>query len=232
MPWPIRFGPLPRMSTAGLVRGRDLGLLVVARVVVRRRGGELGRAGVDGLEDRSHAECMAHAADHVLGACRGGPRAGRRRTHGAWPAAAACASASARRARRGRSRRAAPAGRRTTGRCRSPSDTSAPVAPARIASSTRCSRPRAAACAASSVLGLVAPGRRASRSSAPLRSSDRNAFCSASVKLRPIAIASPTLFMCVVRIGSAAGELLEREPRHLDDHVVERRLEARGRLAR
>ncbi len=33
----------------------------------------------------------------------------------------------------------------------------------------------------------------------------RSAFCSASVKLRPIAIASPTDFMCVVRLGSAVG---------------------------
>ncbi len=36
-------------------------------------------------------------------------------------------------------------------------------------------------------------------------SSDRSAFCSASVKLRPIAIASPTDFMWVVSVGSAAG---------------------------
>ncbi len=38
-----------------------------------------------------------------------------------------------------------------------------------------------------------------------LLSSERSAFCSASVKLRPMAIASPTDFMCVVRIGSASG---------------------------
>ena len=37
------------------------------------------------------------------------------------------------------------------------------------------------------------------------RSSDRSAFCRASVKLRPIAIASPTDFMCVVRVASAPG---------------------------
>jgi hypothetical protein len=36
-------------------------------------------------------------------------------------------------------------------------------------------------------------------------SSERSAFCSASVKLRPIAIASPTDFMCVVERGSAPG---------------------------
>ena len=60
-------------------------------------------------------------------------------------------------------------------------------------------------------------------------SSERSAFCSASVKLRPIAIASPTDFMCVVSVGSARRELLEREPRHLHHDVVERRLEARRR---
>ena len=39
----------------------------------------------------------------------------------------------------------------------------------------------------------------------PERSIDRSAFCSASVKLRPIDIASPTDFIVVVRVGSAAG---------------------------
>ncbi len=34
-------------------------------------------------------------------------------------------------------------------------------------------------------------------------SNERNAFCSASVKQRPIAIASPTLFIVVVSVGSA-----------------------------
>ena len=36
-------------------------------------------------------------------------------------------------------------------------------------------------------------------------SSERSAFCSASVKERPIAIASPTDFIVVVRVSSAAG---------------------------
>ena len=40
---------------------------------------------------------------------------------------------------------------------------------------------------------------------ASLFSRERSAFCSASVKLRPIAIASPTDFMWVVNVGSAAG---------------------------
>ncbi len=38
-----------------------------------------------------------------------------------------------------------------------------------------------------------------------LFSSERSALLSASVKLRPIAIASPTDFMCVVSVGSAVG---------------------------
>ena len=62
MPWPIRLGPLPRMSTLRPSRGRDLGLLVVGRVVVRRLGGELGGAGVDGLVDRADARARAAAA--------------------------------------------------------------------------------------------------------------------------------------------------------------------------
>ena len=39
----------------------------------------------------------------------------------------------------------------------------------------------------------------------PFFSSERSAFWSASVKLRPIAMASPTDFMVVVRVESADG---------------------------
>ena len=46
---------------------RDLGLLVVGRVVVRRAGGELGRARVDRLEHRAQADRVPGAADGVLG---------------------------------------------------------------------------------------------------------------------------------------------------------------------
>ena len=38
-----------------------------------------------------------------------------------------------------------------------------------------------------------------------LISSERSAFCSASLNVRPIAIASPTLFICVVSTASACG---------------------------
>lgn len=82
--------------------------------------------------------------------------------------------------------------------------TSSWVAPARIASMTVLMRPSV--------------GRTASRSSAslspvgpvkanwlPFFSSERSAFWSASVKFRPIAMASPTDFMVVVRVESAEG---------------------------
>jgi hypothetical protein len=36
-------------------------------------------------------------------------------------------------------------------------------------------------------------------------SSERNAFMNASLKVRPIAITSPTDFICVVRVRSARG---------------------------
>ncbi len=36
-------------------------------------------------------------------------------------------------------------------------------------------------------------------------SRDRSAFCSASLKVRPMAMASPTDFIWVVRLGSASG---------------------------
>ena len=54
--------------------------------------------------------------------------------------------------------------------------------------------------AAASLDGLAAKSK-----TAPLLSSERSAFCSASVKLRPMAIASPTLFMWVVSVVSAPG---------------------------
>ena len=66
MPCPIRLGPEPRISTAGFSRGSHLVLLVVGGVVVRRAGGELGGAGVDGLVDRPDAEPPAQRPDAVL----------------------------------------------------------------------------------------------------------------------------------------------------------------------
>ena len=51
----------------------------------------------------------------------------------------------------------------------------------------------------------MSPGGRAQLNGAPGCSSERSAFCSASAKLRPIAMASPTDFMWVVSTGSAPG---------------------------
>ena len=51
-----------------LAAGSDLGLLVVGLVVVAGLGGELGGAGVDGLEDAHHAQLLAARADLLLGA--------------------------------------------------------------------------------------------------------------------------------------------------------------------
>jgi hypothetical protein len=79
---------------------------------------------------------------------------------------------------------------------------------------------------------LVDPIRAGRRRSRPARPDleRAQAFCSASLKVRPIAIASPTLFICVVRVVGGR-ELLEGEARHLDHHVVDGRLEA-GRRRR
>ena len=74
MPWPMRLGPEPRMITAGFVARRDLALLVVGGVEVRRLRGELGGAGVDRLVDRADAERVPHLADDVLAQARGSRR--------------------------------------------------------------------------------------------------------------------------------------------------------------
>ena len=68
MPCPIRLGPLPSTMTASPLARRDLALLVVGAVVIRRVGRELGRARVDGLEDRPDAGSVAPLADRGLGA--------------------------------------------------------------------------------------------------------------------------------------------------------------------
>ena len=52
-----------------------------------------------------------------------------------------------------------------------------------------------------------------------------------------MAMASPTLFICVVSMGSACGMVavrkhLEGKARHLGDDVINARLEARGGVAR
>ncbi len=68
-------------------------------------------------------------------------------------------------------------------------------------------------------------------------SSERRHFCRLSLNVRPMAIASPTLFICVVSVGSACGMVavrqhLEGKARDLGDDVINARLEARGGFAR
>ena len=82
--------------------------------------------------------------------------------------------------------------------------TSATVAPARIAWCTVVSLPSCAVAQRASRAAL-SPGGAVQLNGAAGCSSERSAFCSASAKLRPMAIASPTDFMCVVSAGSAPG---------------------------
>ena len=61
-------------------------------------------------------------------------------------------------------------------------------------------------------------------------SSERRHFCRLSLNVRPMAIASPTLFICVVSVGSACEMVavckhLEGEGRNLGDDVINARLE-------
>ena len=85
-------------------------------------------------------------------------------------------------------------------------NTSSGVAPARSASMTFLSRPSCGTLISSSRAALSRSTHSWCQSNgASLDSSERSAFCSASVKLRPIAIASPTDFMCVVSSWSAPG---------------------------
>ena len=80
------------------------------------------------------------------------------------------------------------------------------VAPARRASITLRSRPSCGMRISSSRAALSRSTHSWDQSkTASLFSRLRSAFCSASVKLRPIAIASPTDFMWVVSVGSAEG---------------------------
>ncbi len=81
---------------------------------------------------------------------------------------------------------------------------SAALAPARSALSMVPSRPSCGVLQRSSS-AAASPGGPAKLNGPGLTSRDRSAFCRASAKDRPMAIASPTDFMCVVSAGSAPG---------------------------
>ena len=59
-------------------------------------------------------------------------------------------------------------------------------------------------------------------------SRERIALPNASLNVRPIDIASPTVFICVVSRSSAPGNFSNANRGDLHDDVVERRLEAAG----
>ncbi len=77
-------------------------------------------------------------------------------------------------------------------------------APARSARCTVRSRPSCGIRARSSS-SSASPGSPVKPNTADGCSSERSAFCSASAKLRPTPIASPTDFIVVVSVGSAPG---------------------------
>ncbi len=84
--------------------------------------------------------------------------------------------------------------------------TSSREAPARSSAWTSSRRPSCGTrTEASSASRSSAEGSPTQLNPASFFSRLRSAFCSASVKLRPMAIASPTLFMCVVSSWLAAG---------------------------
>ena len=233
MPWPIRLGPEPRMITAGLLARRDLGLLVV--------GASSGTA------------CARRTRPHrCRRSCRPGGRRARAGRRGRRPPSCrACAPiwASEKPCRLASRSSAGVSSSASTTSCAtslistswSRNHGSMPVA-SRTSSASR--RRAAPACTSRSrpscgvlipceqrVLVEVDAARAASRTARPCFSSERSAFCSASVKLRPIAIASPTRLHVRGQRRVGGRELLEGEPRHLDHDVVQRRLEA-GRASR
>lgn len=86
------------------------------------------------------------------------------------------------------------------------SKTSSGVAPARIASITVLIRPSVGTAAFASRSAFSAGPTGVTKSNCePFFSRDRSALFSASLKFRPMAIASPTDFMVVVSVASAAG---------------------------
>ena len=219
---------------AGLL-GRGFVFVLVGRVVVGRVGLELGGAGIDRLERGHDAPPLALGADVHLG---------RAPDRGQLPVGEAellgLAQQRVARLARARRRRAAPPPSRrspgdcpgTTGRC--PSARGSRRSTCRTSARSGGTRPARS----SGVASLARTSSRLGCSGVPQRSlpsqpkpklptsSPRRAFWNDSLNVRPMAIVSPTLFICVVSVGVGLGELLEGEPRDLGDHVVDRRLEA------
>ena len=231
LPDPVR--PAAEDHDLAAVRRPRLALVLVGRIEVGRVRLELGGAGVDALVDGPHALAPAQRA-HVVLAQR--PRAPPRRASekpallgGAQPGDAVrrrCVAAASPRSSSTISSRL----RRNQG-----SIARAPVelldARRRGAAPRRSpTDARAAACrsARQSAATPASPaGSSGGSSPAWPISSERSAFWRLSLKVRPIAITSPTDFICVVSSSSTPRELLEGEARDLRHDVVDRRLEAR-----
>ena len=241
MPWPMRFGPPPRIMTL-LPVGR-LGL-ALGRDVARRS-----------------STCRACASRTRRRRCRRACRPGARRARGG-----ACATSASSTGRRARASRASEKPFRFSSSSASASLRQAVLARPRPRSSTISSicaqEPRVdlqACCDLLDATGRRGTPRRSTsmrsgvgRASAPTIadcraspldldlvrsrsrpvSSPRSAFCSDSWNVRPIAITSPTDFICGGQQRLGAGEFLEREARDLGDDVVDRRLERRRRRRR
>ena len=215
-------------------RRQDLGFLLVGRVVVRRARRELAAARVDGLEHGRDAQRLAVAAHRGLG------RPGQQREAAVGhPQAFRVAELARRRASRaGRPRSAVPSS--TTSAIWSTNHGSMPRGRRDLLD--RDAGVQRALDQVEPHLGAVRAGRSGGRPRTQpgtrhrgrIRPSrcPRRALPSASLKVRPIAITSPTDFIVEREPRVGLGELLEGEPRDLHDHVVERRLERRGRLAR
>ncbi len=229
MPWPIRLGPEPRMITAGLLARRDLGLLVVGRVVVRRAARRTRRRRC--RRSCRPAGCRARAA-----------RRGRRRRVRPRIRPICASEKPCRLARRSSSGRQLGGGGDLAGDL--------------VDQAELVEEPRVDAGGVEDLLGggagpervhhLLAAGRRAGR--ADLREQrvlvevDVARWCQSNgaslllqraqrllQRLGEVAadrhrLADRLHVRGQRRVG--AGELLEREPRHLDHDVVERRLEA------
>ncbi len=171
--------------------------------MVRRAGRELRRARVDRLEDGPDAERVPDAADDVLVQVAQSPIcASENPCRLAWRSSSGVSSSLSRTSTAISSSRNSWS--RYHGSILVASNSSSGVAPARMACMSRPMR-SSVGCSTRRSRSARSPTGPAQLNAAPRFSVLRNAFCSASVKLRPRAMASPTLFIVVVSVGSAAG---------------------------
>ena len=206
LPDPV--GPGAEDQHRRLLPRLHLGLLVVGGVVVRRAGGELGRAGVDGLVDRPDARAASAASGRRphrparAAARRSAGRTGR----AAWPGAAAPGSGTARRGP------ASPTSRDQRDLVDEPRVEAAGLGDLldgraggqRLLGDVEPAVDRGPQLL-QQLLGRPVVGAGPVQKPATFVSVDRIALPSASVKLRPIDMTSPTLFIVVVSRGSAPG---------------------------